>query len=266
MLATKLEQRSFVAGRLGRYWLGFTLLALLYLLLATLAALKWGDPERLERPLTLLLFLGLLPLANAPLDWLSVGITRGLLTQIKNDAHTGWRALCWALADLLIAGLFFAAVAATTFAVISAVNWAAALLGAAPVLDVKSMVRQFLGEHWPDGLWLWLMLLSTLIPTALHFVVALLAALQTLFNGMIASTVGQLQDARQRYQDRPDASHPHEVHTGARLRAVAVLWAPRLLLIAAVLPPGSWLLDALPGWADAGLQWLHDWSGMPAQV
>jgi hypothetical protein len=123
-----------------------------------------------------LVFLGLVPLANAPLDWLSLGVTRGLLHAIRDRLHTPTVTLITALVDLVLALLFLVLVAATTVAAIALANRLAVDGGGTAVVNLDALLTG-IGENPgnPAFYWIYLMLLTTLVPTALHAFVAALA-------------------------------------------------------------------------------------------
>jgi len=134
-----------------------------------------GERSRLDESFSWLLFLCFLPLANASLDWVSVGFTRGLLHAIQSDHHHGFAAFRWALLDVLLALVFLSLVLGTTLGLILLANLVSTSLGAPPVLDLVELWVQLKAGNWQDGLWVYLLLFSTLIPTAIHFMVASLA-------------------------------------------------------------------------------------------
>ena len=139
-----------------------------------------------------LLFLFLLPVFNAPLDWLSLGVTRGLLLNIASDRHRSLSSLGWALVDIVLALVFLVAVAASSFV---ALLLARAVSPESVYSNEQLRVAISGGDDLSIGIWL--MLASTLLPTFLHFLVALLAFVSLPFSRKKASeTAVKLQSAR----------------------------------------------------------------------
>lgn len=125
------------------------------------------DPQSLsvERKATIV-FLAVLPFINGLFDTLSYAAT---LATMRKGLATRW---AWALGvlDLLIGAVLFLALGATMVAVIAALN----VLGNAPLYDLSALfagLRSDPGDYW----WLYLILFSTLLPTALHLGIAALA-------------------------------------------------------------------------------------------
>lgn len=139
-------------------------------LLAALLLAARHSPGIGEAGATLILFLGVLPLLNAVLDFLSIGLTRFLLR--RGAVSGGFGALGWALGDLFSALGFFALLG---LALLTMVQWLNAL-GAAPLLDLAALfadLRADPGAYW----WLYVTIFSTLLPTLLHLVLACFSAL-----------------------------------------------------------------------------------------
>jgi len=133
------------------------------------ALLRANDPE----PLLLPVFLVLLPLANAVLDWLSLAITRGFLYAIGGHHHTGLVTLSLAGFDTVLALAFLFGIASLTTLLLSLLNLAIVTWGGLPLLDLQLLLDGLALE--PDALefgWIHFMMLSTLI----HFFVAGFAA------------------------------------------------------------------------------------------
>ncbi len=138
-------------------------------ILAVLAFLDFGGRSR--NLLQLAVFLGLLPLANAPLDWASLGLTRGLLRFGRGKGLLRWEAAMSGV-DLVCALLIMVLLAAVTAAVISVANG----VGPQPVLPLGPIfegLREAPGD--PRNWWIYLMMASTLIPTAAHMLAGLAA-------------------------------------------------------------------------------------------
>lgn len=120
----------------------------------------------------IILFLLILPLTNAPLDWLSLGVTRGLLYAIAHEKHSAPKALWWALLDFGIALIFLALTAVVLTVSVSFANWLSIAGGGETVFSLAQVFCDMSNgnalnqDHW----WIYAMLLTTLIPTFLHCV------------------------------------------------------------------------------------------------
>jgi len=157
-------------GAITGFWLGFNVIHVgtVFLVLAWVLS-RANDPE----PLLLPVFLVLLPLANAFLDWLSLSFTRGLLHAIGSGHHKGLVALGFAGLDILLALVFLFAIASLTILILSVLNLATVTWGGRALLDLQLLLNGLALE--PDALefgWIHFMMLSTLIPTLVHFFVA----------------------------------------------------------------------------------------------
>ena len=145
--------------RLATYWYIYSL----FFFTGSLAILVWVDNTA---AVSLLLFYLILPLANTPLDWLSLGITRALLQSIRFNQHRFRKALVWGALDLGLALIALLLVSGVTVSVISLAN----LLAIKPIIDLQALFNSLASlDNWKDNLWIYFMLLSTLIPTAVHF-------------------------------------------------------------------------------------------------
>ncbi|MGB1311683.1 MAG: hypothetical protein ACPG47_10740 [Leucothrix sp.] len=144
------------------YWFVYSLL----FFTVSLAALVWIENVN---AISLLLFYLILPLVNTPLDWLSLGITRALLQSIRFNQHRFTKAFIWGVLDLGLALIALLLVSGATVSVISMAN----VLAIKPIIDLQALFISLNNlDNWKDNLWIYFMLLSTLIPTAVHFALA----------------------------------------------------------------------------------------------
>jgi len=147
----------------GWFWVFFTV----QLLLLTV----WmSDPAgSMHNSFLAMFFCCLLPLVNAPLDWLSLGVTRGLLQSVRTGHHGGKLAVAWGLLDLFLALIFLFIISAVMVLMISF----AGVVTGAPLMDLPALFAALRNNptdasHW----WVYFMLLSTLVPTLFHFALA----------------------------------------------------------------------------------------------
>jgi hypothetical protein len=178
---------------------------------------------------SLFLFLAVLPLLNTLFDTLSYAVTltlmrRGLRSRLP---------LLWGLLDLAIACLLFLALGATLIVVIHGLN----TLAGAPLVDLPALLAG-IHERPGDYIWLYAMLFSTILPTALHGLLSLLG----------------VQGLWPRAWRRPVAAWVEAAPASALayLRAglaLGLIWTLPLLALGAVL----WLLWALGGAAVTAL-------------
>lgn len=171
----------------------------------------------------LFLFLAVFPLLNALFDVLSCAVTLSLLRR-------GLRArlpLLWGLFDLGLACLLFLALGATLVAAIHGLN----RLAGVPLLDLGALfagVRETPGDY----VWLYLMLFSTIVPTALHALVSLLGV-QGLWPRALRRPVAG-------WIDRAPESPAAAVRAAL---ALGLIWTLPLILLGGAL----WLLRAFGG-------------------
>ena len=109
ILLSSLQQQCKKNASLLLFWIFYSLAVLLI----SYSLINWAEMWSF-----LLLYL-IFSLLNAPLDWLSLNITRGLLQNIHHQQHSGWQTFIWALFDLLLALIFLLLVSAVLLLTIS---------------------------------------------------------------------------------------------------------------------------------------------------
>jgi hypothetical protein len=127
----------------------------------------------------LLLFLGVLTLVNAPVDWLAVGFTRALLR--RGLVRGGWWPFVYGLIDVFVAAILVAFLA---FAMVIAIQ----IFDDIAVLRAGSRARTLPLDPLFQGLrsapvdyenwWVWLLLFSSMIPSILNISIAAAAFLR----------------------------------------------------------------------------------------
>jgi hypothetical protein len=159
-------ESALTRSRLGHFLFGLTCLVLAG---SYIVSHMWPSDAR-EGGRALVLFLVVLTLVNAPFDWLSLGLTRGLLRR-GLELRGPWPSAL-AVLDAALAGLLVAALAATTVIAVQTFDLVAVQAGANPTLPVVPLldalsVQPEATQHW----WLHAMLLSTLVPSLVNLVV-----------------------------------------------------------------------------------------------
>ena len=135
-------------------------------------------------------FLAIIPIINAVFDWMSLGVTRALLSQ--SVSSPSWTGVAWRGAlDLVIAILCLYALTGTLVLVMAGYNLIYQMGGGEGVL-VDLVVRleelrqsPFALQNW----WIHGMIFSTLLPTFVHATVAMMAVL----------TAGLRRETREKY-------------------------------------------------------------------
>ncbi|MEM9781513.1 MAG: hypothetical protein AAF899_03460 [Pseudomonadota bacterium] len=207
---------------------------LVVVLMATIgimAALIPVPDYLLERGRSLLLFLCLLPLANATADFLSIGLTRYLLRH-SLTASTPWRYCQW-LVDLVLGLVILMALGA---AIVLGGHWIR-LADGTPIMDVAGTLQGLRTDPW-SYTWLIAGVATTVVPTLLH---ALLGAASA---GILLSSraiVWLSPGIVQRLKEAPKEPPPRPVliGVGARVGAGAVAAATPQPII------GGWMLSLL---------------------
>jgi hypothetical protein len=168
--ASFISQLSVVTGRQGAF---LSLFLPLMTVAAFVGAFLFAPWKSWEVTGPALLVVGVLTLVNAPFDWFAIGLTRALLR--RGLAPGGRGPFFYAALDALVAPLvigllaFVAVLAVQTFDDIAVLR---AGVGARtlPLPPLFDGLEKRPGD--PEFWWLWLMLFSTLIPSALNLCIA----------------------------------------------------------------------------------------------
>ncbi len=126
--------------------------------------------ENAEITTVFLLFFILLPWLNALADFISVAATRHFLTHIRRHRPGVLRVLWDVALDLIVAALCLLGLLGALWGVL--LLWEA-LAPATLVFDWRGYWSDILQGNWQKGMVLLLMVLTTLIPTALHLLLGL---------------------------------------------------------------------------------------------
>ncbi len=158
--------------------------------LCGLAAAVFISVEPMGRDAVVALFVILLPLCNGIFDWISLGVSRWLLSDLIARPATLPRLAKHVLVDLVVALLLMLCVAA---AIPAMIEWSS--LGVA----TDEAVLEASEAPGSRGLWLLVMVVSTLGPTVLHVGVLLFAAVLS-----VRPTTDRLHYAERLEVDNPD--------------------------------------------------------------
>jgi len=254
----QLWSRAVRKLELSLFWLWSWTLLLLYLVLVAVIVVLHGEITDLSDSFFLLLFLGILPLANAPLDWASFGVTRGLLHAIAEEHHGAGLSLFFGVLDLILALLFLLLVGLSTVGGIWLVNAIAVWGGAEQAVALPALWQQLQIGGWRENLWIWAMLGSTLIPTFIHFVVAMFAVALWFPKQKAQWAADKMEQSLKEYEALKKAGKPTDnviVDHDARRIAVLYISLAKLgvLVVATVLliVLGGLFFLHLPGFIDA---------------
>ena len=235
VLLGALQQWSGNRNKFGWFWLFYTLLFMV-LGYASLAYVQNSEY------MVMLLFWLVLPLVNAPLDWLSLGVTRGLLQAVRAQKHGGWRTLGWGLLDLVFALGFLFLIAAVLVVATALGN----VVAGKTLVDLEAIFTGLRDDPWSvNHWWVYFMLLSTLVPTLIHFALA---------GG--AATLWLPQRLREQVADNLEQNHYKLSVAWVYLTftpAIGFVVAPALLLgllYWLVTTQGGWFGGHLLNWAE----------------
>lgn len=236
-----LYEKNKLKKKLVLYWFFHGLV----FLTASLVALNLIDNTNV---VLVLLFYLILPLINAPLDWLSLGITRALLQSIRFNHHRFGRALVWSLVDLGLAVVALLLVSGVMVSVVSLAN----LLTIKPIVDLQNLFNSLNSlENWQNNLWIYFMLLSTLIPTAIHFALAGGALTLAVSNKQRRTILKDIETN--------DLSAKKAWMYVSLMPAFGFVLAPTLLLFSlywVLHAHGAFLGNALLSWAELLATWI----------
>jgi hypothetical protein len=172
----------------------------------------------------MLLFMGLLTLVNAPIDWLAVGFTRALLR--RGLSLGGWWPFLFALLDVMVAAVLIVVLA---FAMVLAIQTFddIAVLRAGPDARILPLDQLFHGletapgdyEYW----WVWCLLFSSMIPSILNLSIAAAAFLRGLpgLNTWILARMPSGKPVRERDRLTVVAALTGQIIVGIALTGIA---------------------------------------------
>ncbi len=118
-----------------------------------------------ENTVTMLIFCGAFPVINAAFDFVSYGLTRWFLRVSLCSAE--WKSIFISLFDFIVACILLIVVTIFITMLFQGVNY----LSGIKIYDLEEMFLD-IKNNSQDYLWLYAMLLSTLLPTFIHFLIA----------------------------------------------------------------------------------------------
>jgi hypothetical protein len=120
---------------------------------------------------SILLFLGLLTLFNAPFDWASLGLTRALLR--RGLELGGWWPYLLAFVDAVLASVIIALLALVMVIGVQMFDELAVRGGGKPVLPLDALFDG-IGTHpeAPEYWWVYALLLSSMIPSLINLMIS----------------------------------------------------------------------------------------------
>ena len=142
-----------------------------------------------------------------------------MLHSIKTRHHQGLIAFFLAALDVVLAAAFLVLVICSTLAMVMLSNIVSDAFGAAPVLNLTQTLELMKTGTWQDSLWIYLLLFSTLVPTAIHFVVASLALVFWLPLNRLNKYADVMQSTLDKYEKK-DAKKVIVLDSDVRLMAV----------------------------------------------
>lgn len=117
----------------------------------------------------ILLFYGLLSAVNAPFDWLTLGLTRGLLR--RGLELGGWWPLVFGLVDLFVATVVVGILSVAALWSVQLFGHLTVLGGSSVYLDAGQVLDGLADPKLrtaPEFWWLYAMLFSTLVPSIIN--------------------------------------------------------------------------------------------------
>jgi hypothetical protein len=139
-------------------------------IVACLCAARFGAVYLHAGGMSLLLFMGLLTLLNAPFDWTSLGLTRALLR--RGLELEGWWPLVLGIVDALFAALVITLLALTMVIGVQAFDDLAAHGGGERILPLGPLFEGVTSDPTaPEYWWIYGLLLSTMIPSMINLMI-----------------------------------------------------------------------------------------------
>lgn len=130
-----------------------------------------GDLRLIENSKAILIYLFSIPIVNSLFNFVSIGTTRKLL-RCRLEAGNAFRRIGWSCLDCIMAILITALLMLAMSCYIEILN----RLASQPLLPIEPIHEAIKLNPWdPKNYWIYITLLSTLIPTFIHLSLALIA-------------------------------------------------------------------------------------------
>lgn len=239
--------RDFVVRTAGAYGVAAALF------ISLIAYLPGGSDFFEPVSLSIFLFLFLLPLLNAALDMLSWAASRWLGREMLDRNFHRWGMIGFATLDALLAFAFLCGLAVLLGVGGEVVDQLAIARTGSSVLDLDTMIVQGAAEPFGGGLWITVMLFSTLVPTAIHAFVAI---------GSVVQMRG-CKEARARWRNEADEALANDEgldpHACRKIPEHWLVdsWLPSVVLLSVLLAVGwfGWQTSVLPDALLAAVEW-----------
>lgn len=206
------------------------------------------------RPLAtfILVAFGLIPLINAPFDWLSLNTTRLYLSRTAS----GGPAIRNALIDAVLAIVFLFGLSIALVAGLQALNIVAiAGGGQEPIIDLYPTIDALRNKPADPGLWwIYMMLASTLLPSLIHLFIAIMSvATFSLPRPIMRSHIAALESGFE--------GHPQALARTALTMTIRefLSWGAFALALAAIIGVGFGLTNIVP-WIGLAILWVAEWT------
>jgi hypothetical protein len=162
-------ERAFKAARLGHVWLVF-FPGLLLAMYAGLWVAAWVETP--PTALLLIVMLGLVPLLNLPLDWLSIGFTRGLLRRGCTPNGNPVLPFLFGAADFVIGIMLLSLLIVVLILGLQLADALVVHAGGKLLINVPERLYRLYAEPGaPKNWWIYVTLFSTMVPSALNLMV-----------------------------------------------------------------------------------------------
>lgn len=194
-----------------------------------------------------------LPLFNAVLDTVSWAVSRRLGREMLDQNFHRWGMIGFALLDFVLAVVFLIILAVLFGTGGQAIDQLAIDTTGTPVFDLDTLIAKTVSDPLGEGLWITLMLVSTLVPTAIHAFIAI---------GSVVQMRGRAEK-RERWRNEADESLAEneglDSHTCRKIAEHWLVdsWLPSVVLLLVLLAAGwfAWQASVLPDALLTAIEW-----------
>lgn len=205
------------------------------------------------------IFFFALPFLNSVLDAASWAVSRQLGREMLDRNFHRWGMIGFVLLDFVLALIFLGVLAILFGAGGEMLDQFAIATTGSSLLDLDAMIDQVISEPLGDGLWITLMLFSTLVPTTIHAFVAI---------GSVVQMRGR-KEAREKWRDEADEALADDdgldPHTCRKIAEHWLIyrWLPSVVLLLVLLAAGwfAWQASVLPDALLAAVEWGRSLAG-----